>query len=352
MVKRLAFLHQQTRTSALPEPRRYVAGLSFGPSSSTLICLLSEQARYQGSKKSSSPFEALAVHVDAELDPRRRPDGNNDDTPTQHLLRRYQDKFPLVEFQCVHLSKVLNVQTVDWSALPGLGDAGQPPTERLRSMFDRLPSVTAKADVLRLLIRHLLLHVAIEKSYRALLLGHNTTALATLTLSEVANGRGFSVPWQVNDGRYTISTYAPGSTNSVSQTDYPIYYPLRELFKGEINTYISLTPSLTDLGLGGDGEMRESVVSHKDTSIEEVMARYFESVEEPYAGIVANVVRTTGKLDRVRGDALCGLCGVTLDEQGDSRWVGEIGNDVGGGEGQQPHHEGRLCYGCKRSVNG
>lgn len=354
VAKRLDSLRHETRTSSLPEPRRYAAGLSFGPSSSALACLLDEQARLQASKKSSSPFEVLAVHVDTDLDPRRSPD-DQANTPAQRLLSRYQEKFPRVEFQCVHLSKVLEVRTVDWSALPGLGDGDQPPAERLRAMFDRLPSVTAKADILRLLVRHLLLHVAMEKSYTALLLGHSTTALAALTLSEVANGRGFSVPWQVNDGRYTVCTYASGSdATPVSQTEYPIYYPLREVFKGEINSYISLLPSLTDLGLEGDGGSREggrsssSVVSHKDTSIEEVMAKYFESVEEPYSGIVANVVRTTGKLDRVRGERLCGLCSVTLDEQGDSRWAGDMGDEGG----ELPQHEGRLCYGCKRSING
>ena len=360
MAKRLGFLHHETRTSSLPEPRRYVTGLSFGPSSSALVCLLDEQARLQASKRSSSAFEILAVHVDTELDPRRGPD-DTADTPAQRLLGRYQEKFPRIEFQCIHLSKVLEVRTVDWSVLPGLGDGDQPPAERLRTMFDRLPSVTAKADVLRLLIRHLLIHVAMERSYTALLFGHSTTALAALTLSEVANGRGFSVPWQVSDGRYAVCTYAPGSApgstpTPVSRTEYPIYYPLREVFKGEINSYISLLPSLADLGLGEDGETNEggrsssSIVSHKDTSIEEVMARYFESVEEPYSGIVANVVRTTGKLDRVPGETLCGLCGVALDEQGDSRWAGEMGDEIDGSE--QPQHKGRLCYGCKRSVNG
>jgi cytoplasmic tRNA 2-thiolation protein 2 len=319
-----------------------------------MVCLLDEQTRIQAGRKASSPFEVLAVHVDTDLDTPQEEEAG--DTPAQRLLARYRDAFPRVEFLCVPLSKVLQVRTVDWSTLPSLGDAGQPPAERLRSMFARLPSVTAKADVLRMLIRHLLLHIAMERSYAALLLGHSTTALAALTLAEVANGRGFSVPWQVNDGRHTLCTYDSDGAAPTTQTEYPIHYPMREVFGGEISTYISLVPALTELRLRGQGETeearRDTVVSHKDTSIEEVMARYFESVEDSFSGIVANVVRTTGKLDRVRGDTLCGLCGVTLDQQGDDRWAGEIGLEPDEGDEQGVHHPGKLCYGCKRSVHG
>lgn len=105
-------------------------------------------------------------------------------------------------------------------------------------------------------------------------------------------------------------------------------------------------PSLSGLVPEADGSAGTSVVSHKDLSIEEVMARYFASVEEGYSGIVANVVRTTGKLERVTGDKFCGTCGMTLDAQGDSRWAGELGDDLIDSEAL------RLCYGCKRSVHG
>jgi cytoplasmic tRNA 2-thiolation protein 2 len=91
------------------------------------------------------------------------------------------------------------------------------------------------------------------------------------------------------------------------------------------------------------------VVSHKDLSIEEVTARYFEDVEENYPSIVANVVRTTGKLNRVVAEEHCGICAMPLDKQGDKRWKGEIGNgssDGSSGEGKSM----QLCYGCERSI--
>uniref|UniRef100_A0A8H7N348 Cytoplasmic tRNA 2-thiolation protein 2 n=1 Tax=Bionectria ochroleuca TaxID=29856 RepID=A0A8H7N348_BIOOC len=348
-VKRLAYLHKEVRTSSHLEPRRYVAGLSFGPSSSALVHLLDGYTHKQSKKKSSSTFEILAVHVDTDLScsPERQ------DTPAQALMRNYSAKYTQLSFRCVHLSKVLDVQTVDWSALPlpRPEDDCSEPSKRLQQMFEKLPSVSSRADVLRLLVRHLLLDIAMQdEHYNTLLFGHTTTALAALSLCEVANGRGFAIPWQVNDGRFPVTIYDQTSGAEVKRTTYPIHYPLRELFKGEIDTYISVFPEIAALNPPNANGATATVVSHKDTSIEEVMARYFESVETPHAGIVANVVRTTGKLDRANASGTsCGLCGVVLDERGDSRWAGEMGDDY------NPDGEprlARLCYGCKRSVNG
>ncbi|VUC23308.1 unnamed protein product [Clonostachys rosea] len=348
-VKRLAYLHKEVRVSSHLEPRRYVAGLSFGPSSSAMIHLLDRYTHMQGRKKSTSAFDILAIHVDTDLS---YPPGSRD-TPAQVLIRNYSAKYTHFSFRCVHLSKVLDVQTVDWSALPLPRPEGgcSEPSERLRQMFDKLPSVSSRADVLRLLIRHLLLDIAMkDHHYKTLLLGHSTTSLAALSLCEVANGRGFAIPWQVNDGRFPVTIYDPASGAEIQRTTYPIHYPLRELFRGEIDTYISVFPEIAALNPSNTEGATAAVVSHKDTSIEEVMARYFESVETPYAGIVANVVRTTGKLDRANASRpSCGLCGVVLDERGDSRWAGEMGDD------HNPNGEprlARLCYGCKRSING
>ncbi|KAK1243153.1 hypothetical protein MKX07_003781 [Trichoderma sp. CBMAI-0711] len=373
-VKRLTVLQRETRTSSRPEPRRYVAGLSFGPSSTVLTQILDKQARYHASRKGSSPFEPLVVHIDTDLS-NSNSSSSSADAPAQRLLAKYRERFPNVSFECVHLSKVLALKTIDWTTLPvaAATAAGEDDTERLRHFFDSLPSVTSRADCLRLFVRHLLLGVAMERSYSALLLGHSTTALASLTLSEVANGRGFAVPWQINDGLFTVCTYggrsadgdgagAGAGAGAQDQDDddddddrkvqFPVYYPLREILKAEVVTYLGTTPSVRDLVPADDASSSSSssVVSHKDQSIEEVMARYFEGVEGPYSGIVTNVVRTAGKLDRLVSSRYCRLCGITLDEEGDSTWSGELGDDPAEGAGGSD--VSKLCYGCKRSLGG
>ncbi|OAR01804.1 hypothetical protein LLEC1_00674 [Akanthomyces lecanii] len=347
-------MHKEIRISAELAPRRYLAGLSFGVSSTCLTQMLDDSARHHATKQSSSSFEPLIIHVDTDL----VVTPEDHDTPAQRLLAKYRQKYAHISFDCVHLSKAMALKTVDWTTLlpgqaPESSDGGKSDMEKLRHLFDALPSVTSRADVLRQLVRHILIDTARARGYSVVLLGHSTSALAALTLAEVANGRGFSVPGQVGDGLQTICEY-DNSGNEAARVSFPVYYPLREVLKNELVGYMYLIPALAEMKqlgeVGGAAGSSTSVVSHRDLSIEEVMQRYFESVEGPYSGIVANVVRTTGKLDRVVGSASCRLCGMTLDESGDDRWAGDLGQDSG--DSAAKNHKGKLCYGCRRSVNG
>lgn len=351
-VKRLVFLQKELAaqreagTSGPPGPRRFAVGLSFGPSSSTIVHLLQSYVA-TGQRNRSPAVEILAVHVDTDLT-----SGGVDAGAAERRMALCRERYPLLKFEVAHLSEVLDVKTLAWGTLPlPPAEADISPTERLRRMFDSLPSATSRADVLRLLTRHLILHKAMsqEPPYAALILGHTATRLAALTLSEVANGRGFAVPWQVNDGPYVVTTYDGASDETVvSKTEFTIHYPVRELFENEMHMFASLTDSLKDIVVFD--KSGSSVVSHKDQSIEDVTARYFETLDSSFSSIVSNVVRTAGKLSRVAGsEAQCGLCGVTLDERGDSRWAGEIGDEH---DGASQSRVTRLCYGCKRSVNG
>lgn len=296
-----------------------------------MASILSDSSQYHANKKGSSPFEPHVIHVDTHL--------GSVSSPAETMLAKYRVKFPHISFECVHLTKALQLKTVDWSLLP-LPESGTP-AERLRALFDALPSMTSRADILRMLVRHVLVDAAITKEYSTLLLGHSTTALAALTLAEVANGRGFSVPSQVNDGAMAVCTYEGGK--ETSRRDFPVYYPLREVLKNELLKYMELVPALNDMIPEAKAG---AVVSHKDVSIEEVMQRYFEGVEGPYAGIVTNVVRTTGKLEPLNGQEKCRLCSMSLDNKGDARWAGDMGDGSDEGAGK------KLCYGCKRSVRG
>lgn len=257
----------------------------------------------------------------------------------------------------VPLTDVLDIGVVDWSSLPVAPsqEQGLTPAERLQDFFSRLPSTTSRSDILRLLIRHVLIACAIREDCRALLLGSSTTALAELTLGETAKGRGLSLPWMINDGPVPVQRFAGylAEENRKVRDDQPgslpVYYPNRELFRGELKQYTTLTePPLMDLLSVPSTTSNSAVVSHKDISIDEVMARYFTEVEENYPSIVANVVRTTAKLERAnehgQGEC-CGLCSMGLDELGDERWRGEIG-DVSCGQDQT------LCYGCSRATRG
>ncbi|KAK6194302.1 hypothetical protein LQW54_011576 [Pestalotiopsis sp. IQ-011] len=391
-VKRLEQLQRDTRASAggkegggggggkgsgggPPRTQRYLLALSPGGASSTaLLSALWENQRQQRERGQKPRFELVAAAVDTEL---RGDDSSRDDD--EAFFAPYAERFPGTQFRRVALEDALGLDTVDWAAiLPAmtqqqddpsspsspLASSTEPPARRLRDLLTRLPSTTSRADVVRLLVRHLLVRAAADESCAVLLMGYNTTSLAELTLSEAAKGRGFAVPWGVNDGWASFPRVSPRREDAApadedeaeksSANGMLIYHPLRELFRKELLIYSGLTsPPLTPLlaeNGGGGRSSSAAVVSHKDLGIDDVMARYFAEVEENYPSVVANVVRTTGKLNRFGGDGengSCGLCGLGLDEVGDERWRGELGEQKNEGDGR-----GRLCYGCERSVYG
>lgn len=406
--------------AAPTQTKRVLVGLSLGPSSTALVDVLNDCVQSQLRKRPSPAFDPVVVHVDdtdlllshdSSASPASAPmTTTTTATSTSLLLQRFRERYPRFRFVRVPLADVLALSSsVDWSSLPvalpppraRAEEAEETAEQRLRAFLANLPSTTSRADVRRLLVRHVLLACARREGCRALLLGASTTALAELTLGETAKGRGFSLPGLINDGAVAVvpgkkqqqqpqeeqaprrkeettttgddqetqqqqqaeeASGPPGnnSSSSSSSSSIPVYYPNRELFRGELQQYTTLTePPLTDLLLLPSSPAPAAVVSHKDVSIDEVMARYFAEVEANYPSIVANVVRTTAKLERAavthhhhdddeeeeEEEYYCGLCGMGLDELGDERWKGEIG-DVGCGEDRT------LCYGCSRAMRG
>lgn len=346
--RQISVLGRETR----PPGARYLVGLSFGTSSTVLLHVLNKYAESILSKGRREPFQLSIVHVDTTVSEEGAP---QESAQISQIIDRYAQRYPLFKIERIPLAAAIGLRTIDWSALPSLKTDAEP-AEQLRDVFERLPSTTSRADLLRLFIRHILISAALRQSCQAVLLGHSTTALAELTLAETAKGRGYSLPWQINDGVFPVQDYATtderegaSATPTSLGESVRIHYPLREVFRKELSTFITLTdPPLTEI-IPRELEKTSSVVSHKHLSIEEVMSRYFEGVEENYPSVVANVVRTTAKLDRLGAGERCGVCGMPLDEQGNERWRGEIG-DIGEGSSQHPPNSS-LCYGCQRSIH-
>ncbi|KAK3401003.1 hypothetical protein B0T20DRAFT_405762 [Sordaria brevicollis] len=389
----LSAYHSTQKNAGPPQAssRRYLLGLSLGPSSAALLELLNENVEFQLGKGRNAPFELVVVHVSSE----GGGENQRERERVEGTVQRMRERYPRFEFKVVYLEEVVGLETIDWAGL-GLLDFSSSPAgddndnettskaQKLRHLFDTLPSTTSRTDLLRLFTRHLLISEARKNSCHALLLGSSTTALAELTLSETAKGRGFSLPWQINDGILGVPSFSPHSpstiNNKTEDNGILVYHPLRDALRKELVQFTKLTdPPIFDMLPEVDPTATAAVVSHKDLSIEEVMVRYFADVEENYPSIVANVARTTGKLLRLFGgvdaegnkdkaeegseseseeeERLCGLCNMPLDEFGDERWKGELGEDsyrdgLVEGEGKGEKMKQRICYGCERSVRG
>jgi len=311
--------------------------LSFGSSSASLLHILDDQMQTQYQKMKRTAFDLHIVHVDLYLDAVDRKDSSD-------LLEKYKARFPNHTYSSVGLEDALLLQSIDWSSLgletPLSLDYSKPGTERLQDLIGIMPSATSKADIISTLLTRLLVDVAKNNDCEAILFGDSTTRLAEKTLTETAKGRGFSLPWQVSDG---LSPY-----------DIGFNYPLRDLLKKELVTFSSLTsPPLTELILRQEPSSHISA-SSKLTTIDDLMAQYFESVEENYPSIVANVVRTSSKLQALTGEQTqnCGLCGLPVSDGTDGifGWGGDQNSDSR--VDRERAHRGILCYGCSRSING
>lgn len=319
-------------------PTKLLLPLSFGPSSASLLHILDQHLQGQYERMNRAAYELYVVHIDLFLD-------TTDREASSTMLEKYKARFPRHNYSHVGLEDALLLDEIDWSTLniaqpSSVADSQRPLTERLQELIGSLPSATSRADLVSTLQTRLLVDAAYKNGCTGILFGESTTRLAEKTLTETAKGRGFSLPWQVSDG---MSPY--GITFN---------YPLRDLLKKELVAFSSLTtPSLADLIIYNQPSSHISA-SSKQTTINDLLIQYFESVEENYPSIVANVVRTSSKLEPLTGDETtpCSLCGLPVAEGTDgifgwggdqnsySRPVRQIGQDA------------ILCYGCSRSING
>lgn len=324
------------RASSALAPRKLLLPLSFGPSSATLLHILDHHLETQYKRMNRAAYELLVVHIDLFLEA-------NDRERSARRLEQYKQRFPRHSYSSLGLEEAPSLDGIDWQAFDLTPPAGESQesssTKRLQEILGSVDSATARADIASTLLTRLLVDVGKKSGCESILFGDSTTRIAERTLAETAKGRGFSLPWQVSDGK---SPYGIGFN-----------FPLRDLLKKEIVAFTHLTsPSLTDLVVYQESQSTLSA-SAKTTTIDDLMAQYFETVEENYPSIVANVVRTTSKLKPSSSDATsCTFCGLPVAEgtDGTAGWGGD--QSLSTRSKVQDGSDNILCYGCARSING
>jgi cytoplasmic tRNA 2-thiolation protein 2 len=285
--------------------------LSFGSSSTTLLHTLSRHLQGQAEKTGRTGFRLHVLHV-------HLPEDHGYATILDDVARSYPDH----SYTTAHLKNVLSQED-----FPGLFPTPQEDTHTsndssagvpvLDVLLARLDSATSRADLVQILLRKLVVQVAKEHGCEAVLWGDSTTRLAERTLAETAKGRGLAVPWIAADGD--------------SLHGMPFYCPMRDLLSKEITSFTTLVdPPLRPIIAEPEVKIAAST---KSITIDGLMKQYFESVEEDYPSIVANVVKTSGKLQTpslADIEKQCELCDMPLD-------------------GQAPERS-RLCYACIRTL--
>lgn len=318
----------RTRFATAGNQRTLLLPLSLGVSSLALLHCLDEQLERQIANTGRTGFSLHVLHIDMSA--------VLSEAPISSDLDAVKQRYPKHTYTSIPLSSVMEVEDVQdllhqygidttFTNSDGLETTNQ---QSLEALLNSIPTATARADVLQILLHKLIVDFAKADTCEAIVWGDSTTRLAEKTLAETAKGRGFALAWLVSDGP--------------SPHGIDFYYPLRDLLKKEIHAYAKyVEPPLSAL-IAPEAPL-QTVVSAKHSTIDGLMRQYFDSVEKNYPSIVANVVRTTAKLrpgEVAAGDASCSLCGLPLllTPRTEEGLVAE-------GKAPPP-----LCYGCMRSV--
>lgn len=301
------------------QQRKLLLPLSFGVSSTTMLEVLDSHLDGQAEKSGRLAYALHVLHVDISVV--EQSSGNAS-------LKPIKERFPRHTYSTVAFEDAMDLPGVEHSSTNDASTPDMSNREKLHILISSATSATARTDLIQILRTKLIANYAKQNACEAILWGDSTTKLAEKTLAETAKGRGFSIPWAVTDGE------------SVHGIKYQ--YPMRDLLKKELVTYAETTePPLTSLIVL---QTSKPPVSAKNSTIDELMTQYFESVEKEYPSIVANVVRTTAKLevrDRTIGSACCRLCELPFNKTGsglDSTTLSEVESDG-------------LCTSCSRSLH-
>ena len=129
---------------------------------------------------------------------------------------------------------------------------------------------------------------------------------------------------------------------------------MRELLKKEIAMYAETVEPPLDSSFILKESTNHGKPTSKNTTIDDLMSQYFDSVEENYPSIVANVVRTSGRLLPLplsKNPELCHMCRCPI-EKSQQAWAGDQVplTDMTNKINQNSDDIFSLCYGCNRAI--
>lgn len=307
--------------------KKVLIPISFDVSSVSLLLVLDQQLRmrYQHGRHAGYTLHILCV----------------DDSLVQEGLFTYdmfaalQDRFPTYDVSVIRFEDCFSYgiefdTVVDSSISPEECSAEL----RVQKASRRLQSPTSRADLIGIVKRRLIGAFAAKEHCDSILYSDSTTRLAERVLAETSKGRGGHLPLLISDG--------------ISLDGVPCSYPMRDLLEKEVMMYAKIAEPPIEQLIRPINEKRVHV-SSKDLTIDALMGQYFDTVEENYPSIVANVVRTTSKLNATTeaNTTTCELCVLPI---GDGEHGGEQTTTDSAGDAAHTENKpiSRLCSGCIR----
>jgi cytoplasmic tRNA 2-thiolation protein 2 len=289
-------------------PPKVLLPLSLGISSSSLLHIVDRLQKLQLNRSLATAGFDLHVLV---VDPTTVHPGYTD---VKAHFDSARQSFPNHTYTMIPLHSIFEYDATIKDTLRDFGfvDEGfDSDKARLDAFRASMSTTTARDDIDNLLLVRLIVAFAKNNDCGGILWGDSDSRLAAKTLANVAKGRGASLTWQVCDG--------------VSPWGLDFNFPLRELYKFELEIYIKQIPELASIMIP-DLQVQENE-ANRNLSIDNLMNLYIKTQGEKYPGVMANVVRTANKLRPIsNAEAVkCSLCAAPVDQTAS------------------------LCYACLRS---
>ena len=299
------------------DPPRVLLPVSGGVSSVVLLQILDWHLRRQLEKRGKSSFLLHILMV-------TMPMNGLQDTP-EVPLREVMTRFPGYSYSFHTLSDVFDIDNGIFEDYLGLDLEKLPEAGHTLDRFlSRASTASARTDLLHLLLMRLIAAIARTKECTTVIWGHSDTRLAAQTMSNVAKGRGGSSVYDLADGH--------------SPWGLTFYHPMRDLFKSELFVYAnSPSDSLSSLIIPDTPHTTVST-SIRSMSMDDLLSHYINSQGEKYPSIMANVVRTSSKLQapHVPTDSTLLICPICHSPSGEASALDD------------KVIRRRMCYGCER----
>ena len=277
------------------QQRRLLLPMSGGVSSLILLQVLDLQLQKQRNSRGRTAYDLHMLMIDTSL--------QGHDSDMQSQFERVKDNFQSYSWSILPLWNVFESDNGARGALAQLGiefDESVNPRQNLERTLDSASTPTSRSEISEILLLRLIVAFAKSEHCEAILWGHSDSRLAAKALASVAKGRGSSLPLQICDGP------SPWGLN--------FNYPLRDLFKAELELYAGLQgEAFSRLVIPVSSQAIQT--SLRDTSIDDLLANYVTLQGEKYPSIMANVVRTVSKLQRPQmedGKTACTFCGMPI----------------------------------------
>lgn len=293
------------------QQRKLLLPVSGGVSSVVLLQVLDGHIQRQLASRGRASYDLAVLIIDTSC---------IDTTPgVMHLVGCVKDAFPSTQVSLLSLEAVLTMDNDIDNTLASLGFAREGDEEaqaELEHLIECATTPTTRADLFEILRLRLIVSFAKSQACEAVLWGHSDSRLAAIALSSVAKGRGGALPNLVGDGP--------------SPWGLHFNYPLRDLFKSELELYAGLfSAQLSKVIIPDPPALANSSI--RESSIDDLLTNYITSQGAKYPSIMANVVRTASKLRMPAinaADVACPVCATPVICASNE------------------HSHSRLCYGC------